>query len=288
MNAPPRGVAPLCLPPKPMRYPLLQRLPAGTIDCHFHVFAEGAPLATPRSYSPQMLSLENWRAYAEAVGIAKGILVQPSVYGFDNSVLLAALAAGPERLRGVAVVPAEIEQTELERLHERGVRGVRCNTRNLGGIELDAVTALARRIAPLGWTLQFQVRNEQLGAIAALAPTLGVTIVIDHLGFVDPRERSTALGSLRVLLEGGAFVKLSAPYRLSSEPRYGDVGEIATALLTLHPDRILWGSDWPHTELWDAMPDDAELIDIVGEWVADDATRRAVFVETPQRLFFNS
>jgi predicted TIM-barrel fold metal-dependent hydrolase len=288
MNAPPRGIAPLCLAPKPMSYPPRHRLPAGTVDCHFHVFAEGAPLATPRSYSPQMRTLEDWRAYADAVGIARGVLVQPSVYGFDNSVMLAALAAEPERLRGVAVVPVDVEQMELQRLHELGVRGVRCNTRNPGGIELDVVTELARRIAPLGWTMQFQVRNEQLGAIAALAPVLGVTVVVDHLGFIDPRERTTALESLGAMLDGGAFVKLSAPYRLSSEQQYGDVGEIATALLPRYPQQFLWGSDWPHTELWDAVPDDADLIDIVGEWIADDATRRAVFVETPQRLFFSS
>jgi predicted TIM-barrel fold metal-dependent hydrolase len=280
--------AALCLPPNTLTRLPRRALPAGTVDSHFHVFAEGAPLASPRSYTPQLVTLADWRAFADAAGIARGVLVQPSVYGFDNSVMLAALAADPDRLRGIAVVPETVPEAELLGLHRAGVRGVRCNTRNLGGLAFEAITGLARSIAPLGWMLQVQVRPAQLRALAALAPTLGVPIVLDHLGFVDPLQPAAALRDLGPLLDAGAYIKLSAPYRLSRAPAYRDVARIATALLQRYPQQFLWGSDWPHTELWDGMPDDADLIDFAGEWLADEATRRAVFVETPQRLFFNS
>jgi predicted TIM-barrel fold metal-dependent hydrolase len=202
--------------------------------------------------------------------------------------MLAALAAERGRLRGIAVVPETVAEAELLRLHRAGVRGVRCNTRNRGGLAFEAVAGLARAIAPLGWVLQVQVRPAQLRALAALVPTLGVPVVLDHLGFVDPLRFEAALADLAPLLDAGACIKLSAPYRLSRAPAYSDVGRIATALLQRYPQQVLWGSDWPHTELWDGMPDDADLIDIAGEWLADEATRRAVFIETPQRLFFNA
>ena len=274
--------APLCLPPLPLtRQPA--RLPAGTIDTHFHVFKPGAPLNTPRSYTPQILTLTDWRR----LGISRGVLVQPSVYGFDNSVLLEALAADPANLRGIVVLPQETTRDELRRLDRLGVRGVRINTRNKGGLPFEAVTDFAAPLADLGWTLQFQVRAEQLPAIAELAPTLGAPVVIDHLGFIPmgTAETDIHVANLQRLLDtGGGWVKLSAPYRLGKDPVA--FAQIAARLVQSHPQRLLWGTDWPHTELWADMPDDADLIEEALGWLATDAVRQAVLVDNPQSLFF--
>lgn len=278
--------APLCLPPRPLgRLPGL-KLEPGATDCHLHVFRPGAPLTSPRSYTPSMVQLEDWLGLADAVGIGRGVLVQPSVYGFDNTVLLEALATTPDRLRGIVVVPLDVANSELESLHRQGVRGVRCNTRNLGGMSFDAVETIAAKVAPLGWTVQFQIRPEQLAALAPLVREMNARVVIDHLGFVDPRDTEGAIGQLQTLLDTGrCYAKISAPYRLASAP-YQDFGAITTALSHSHPERLIWGSDWPHTELWDAMPDDAELLDMIADWISNQATRKLVLVDTPQSLFF--
>lgn len=279
--------APLALPPRPLDRPPRQRLPAGTIDCHFHVFRDGAPLATPRNYTPAVATLDEWLALGAAVGIDGGVIVQPSVYGFDNSVLVGSLRAAPERLRGIAVVRPDLPDAELRALDRAGVRGVRCNTRNLGGMTLDDAKALAARVAPLGWVLQFQVRPEQLESIAVLAPGLGLPVIIDHLGLVafGVAQREASLRKLRTLLDSGdAYVKISATYRLGVGP--DDIRIAVSELARSHPDRLIWGTDWPHTELWDNVPSDADLVDDVTDWIPDEAIRRMILVDTPRTLFF--
>jgi predicted TIM-barrel fold metal-dependent hydrolase len=284
------GDAPLCLPPRAMAHRPLVRLPEGTVDTHFHVFKPAAPLNTPRSYTPQMLTLADWRAYAEAVGIARGVLVQPSVYGFDNSALLEALATDPVNLRGIAVLPADTSLNALRRLDRLSVRGVRINTRNKGGLAFETISDFAASLAPLGWSLQFQVKPEQLSNIASLAPTLGLPLVIDHLGFIPLGRAETAghLATLQRLLDApNVYVKLSAPYRLTTGTDHSAFVQIVADLAKTHPDRLLWGSDWPHTELWADMPDDAELINDMNAWLGSDALRQQVFVANSHSLFFS-
>lgn len=279
--------APLCLPPLPLsRRP--EPLPAGTVDTHFHVFEAGAPLTTPRSYTPQVCTIADWRDYADAVGIARGILVQPSVYGLDNSVMLRAIASDPARLRGVAVVAPDTTQAALAELDRGGIRGLRINTRNKGGVAFSAVPDFAAKVADLGWSLQFQVLPEQLDAIAGL-PVTDTPLVLDHLGFIlfGQPETATRLDGLRRLLDRpDIHVKISAPYRLSKADGYADVGATIAALARSHPHRLLWGSDWPHTELWQNVPDDAELIESCYSWIPDAATRRQILVDNPTALFF--
>ena len=253
--------APRCLPPIALPGPLEQRLPAGTIDSHFHVFDPAAPLNTPRSYTPQMLTLADWLVYADRVGIDRGVLVQPSVYGLDNSVLLAALAQAPHRLRGVVVIAPETSTAELQRLDGMGVRGVRINLRNKGGIGLDAMAALAPRIRALGWHVQFQVGPDNLADVAALTAQYGITGVIDHLAFLPLAAPAAALDALsRVLDSGQVLVKISAPYRLGDTADHAGYRHVVGGLASRHAERLLWGSDWPHTELFDTMVDDAALI----------------------------
>ena len=282
--------APLCLPPLPLQRQPLTLLPEGAVDAHFHVFKADAPLNTPRSYTPQVRTLADWRTYAEAVGITRGVLIQPSVYGFDNSVLLEALATDPANLRGIAVLPADTSLNALRRLDRLGVRGVRINTRNKGGLAFETISDFAASLAPLGWSLQFQVKPEQLSNIVSLAPTLGLPLVIDHLGFIPLGTDDTTghVATLQRLLDApNTYVKLSAPYRLVTGHDYSAFAQIASDLVKTHPDRLLWGSDWPHTELWADMPDDAELINDMNVWLGSDALRQQVYVANSQSLFFS-
>lgn len=286
MTAP--AEAPLCLRPSPLPTTFRDVLPEGTVDCHLHVFRDGAPLASPRNYTPHMLTLADWQDFASMAGVARGVLVQPSVYGFDNSVMLEAIATAPDALRGIAVVDPQASERELERLHLQGVRGVRCNTRNLGGLGFDVAIALSSRIAPLGWTLQFQILPEQLDALAGIAPGLGLPLVLDHVGFIDPRDQAT-IGRLRRLLDTGTcYLKLSAPYRIGQTYRTRAMADLISELVGSHHERLIWGSDWPHTELWSDMPDDAALIEDISSLLTEPQVRQAIFVETPRTLFFKS
>ncbi len=172
-----------------------------------------------RNYTPQSCTLDDWLAYADALGITRGILVQPSVYGFDNRVLLDALRMSPERLRGIVVVDPSISPSELKHLDAIGVRGVRINLRNPGGLTFAAVEVFGRRLATLGWCLQMQIGPQQFSDLLSLVPRLEVPVVIDHLGFVDVQNGKVSenhVAALQRLLDGGrTLLKISAPYRLT-------------------------------------------------------------------------
>ncbi|ACS58197.1 MULTISPECIES: amidohydrolase family protein [Rhizobium] len=281
--------APLCLPHRPLTRLPRAALPQGTVDTHFHVFRTGAPLNTPRSYTPDIATISDWIEFSGSLGIVRGILVQPSVYGRDNRVLLEALAAYPDRLRGVVVIDPETTETEIERLDRLGVRGVRINTRNKGGLPLAAARTLAESIAPLGWSLQLQINPEQLSDIAATLSGIRLPIVIDHLGFIPlAREtRSLHVDALKRLMDRAeAYVKVTAPYRLTKDVNYDGFAEVGRALATSHAERLLWGSDWPHTELWDGMPDDTELVETMQATIDDPAVAEKIFVRNAEALFF--
>jgi predicted TIM-barrel fold metal-dependent hydrolase len=261
----------------------------GACDSHFHVFEAEAPLASPRSYTPQILTIADWQLYAEAAGIACGVLVQPSVYGLDNGVMLRAIASDPRRLRGIAVVAPDISAGALRELDAGGVRGIRINTRNKAGVALDAVAELLAKVGPLGWSVQFQVRAEQLADVAALEHG-EVPLVLDHLAFIRFGEADTGerLDALRRLLDRpNVYTKISAPYRLTADADYADVGAAIAALAASHSHRLLWGSDWPHTELWEGMPDDGDLLSAYEAWLPNPQLRQQIFVDTPISLFFS-
>jgi predicted TIM-barrel fold metal-dependent hydrolase len=200
--------------------------------------------------------------------------------------MLDAIPAAPDRLRGIAVVRPDVSDAELEELHAAGVRGIRCNTRNLGGLGFEAAVTLAPRIAPLGWMMQFQVRAEQLAELADISQTLGVPVVLDHFGFIDAESDREPLR--RLLDTGTCYVKLSAPYRLGNGHDTAATSDLVRDLVGSYPERLLWGSDWPHTGLWNRMPDDANLIDDLVTLLGDDGLRQSIFVDTPHALFFSN
>ncbi|MFG1348878.1 amidohydrolase family protein [Xanthobacter autotrophicus] len=284
--------APLCLPPRPPGPPPAVRLlPPGTCDAHMHVFGPFAqyPLAAVRNYTPHPMSFTDYRPVMAALGIDRAVLVQPSVYGTDNRALLDTLRQAPGQLRGVVVVPPAISDDSLAELHHAGVRGIRVNRRNPGGLALEDMALLGRRIAPLRWHIQLQV---EIGRGAALAPMVEgcpVPVVLDHFGLLDPvRPVGDAAFAqvLALLAAGNLWVKLSAPYRVSrSGPPYADLAPFVEALMACRPDRVLWGSDWPHTELWHDMPEDLDPGLRLGLDRAPEDIRHRILVANPARLY---
>jgi predicted TIM-barrel fold metal-dependent hydrolase len=224
--------------------------PPGGWDAHVHVFEAAAPARTGH-YQPETRTLAEIEAIGARHGIGRLVLVQPSVYGTDNGVLLRALREHPGRHRGVAVVDESVAEGELDALHEAGVRGVRFNRVSPVGNADGALQALAPRLRERGWHVQWYVRPEQLPGLVGLQRSTGLTFVFDHLAGValDTPGAGLHWDALAELGAGGAWLKLSGWYRLGSHAPYADmVPRIARASAPFG-DRLVWGSDWPHTSL---------------------------------------
>lgn len=234
-------------------------------DCHVHVFDAAAPVRAGH-YRPSHRPLAEIEAMATRHGVGHLLLVQPSVYGTDNTVLLQALRFTPGRHRGVVVVDSLIGDAELLALHEAGVRGVRFNLVSPVGHTADPhaeLRALAPRLRELGWFVQWYVSAPRLPQLAQLQRETGLTFVLDHLAglHADLPEHSTAWQAVRRLAESGSWVKLSGWYRLGAVAPYAALHATASALAEHFGPRCLWGSDWPHTSFAaDALPPYAELL----------------------------
>lgn len=265
-------------------------------DTHAHVFGpeQRYPYNPGRAYTPPDAPLEAWFALHAKLGIGRGVLVQPSVYGTDNTVMLEAMRTAGNRLRGVAVVEDDIPDDELEKLDAAGVRGVRVNIvdvkdRKAGTLPLDSLRELAQRIKPLGWHMEFLMHVDEFPELDRAFADFPVDIVLGHLGYMktdtgieDPGFQAL----LRLAKSGHCWVKLTGPYRISSAPLpYPDVTAFARALLEAAPDQILWGTDWPHVMLKGTMPNDASLCDLLSDWVPDTSLRSRVLVHNPARLY---
>ncbi len=277
---------PLDTPPRPS-----WRAPALACDCHFHIFGpyDRFPLDAGRHYDPQAALIPHYLRVAEALGIGRMVIVQPSVYGTDNRCSLDAAAQfGLDRARVVAVVDPAIDDAALRALHDGGTRGVRFNAVSGNGTPIEELEALARRIAPLGWHLQVYASGDQLPELGPRLAALPVEVVIDHMGGVRAADGVDAPGFqalLRLLGSGRAWVKLCG-YRISSAgPPFDDVAPFARALIAAAPERCLWGTDWPHPSLSEWMPEDGALLDLLGDWAPGEALRRRILVENPARLY---
>ena len=280
-----------CLPPRPIARAASFDLPAGAWDAHIHAIGavERFPLAHDHSYAPAVAPIETYVALMDDVGLAHAVLVQPSIYGTDNRALLDALARHRTRFRGVAVVARDATDRELAALHAAGVRGIRANLLNRGGISLDDAHALAHRFAAFGWHLQLQVDVSTFDRFDDLAE-FPVDVVFDHFGYMPAAKGVDETGFrrlLRLVESGRCWVKLSAAYRLTAWHTHGyaAVAPLARALVAANPSRLLWGSDWPHTDLREHMPDDVELLDLLAEWAENDALRYDILVRNPAMLY---
>jgi len=287
--------APPCAAPDfAPRQPQL-KVPAGSCDCHAHILGPAArfPYSDERVYTPPDCLLADYRAMLTALGLARAVLVQPSVYSSDNRVLLNALDAMQGAWRGVAVVEPDVSASALQEMHAAGVRGVRVNVvdvqSNKGVLPLNQLRGLAERIAPLGWHMEFLLHVHEFPRLDQQLAGFPVDVVFGHLGYLPTQLGIGDAGFqalLRLLQAGRAWVKLTGPYRLSgSKLPYADVVPFAHALLDAAPRQIVWGSDWPHVMVKGAMPNDGDLMDILSTWIPDPSIRHQVLVNNPERLY---
>jgi predicted TIM-barrel fold metal-dependent hydrolase len=267
----------------------------GSCDCHAHVCGHESryPYAPERLYTPHDAPPADFRAMLDRLGIERGVLVQPSIYGIDNRRMLDALKEDPKRLRGVAVLPESIPSGEVERLHRQGVRGVRCNIvdrkEGKGVLPLEELKKLARTVKPFGWHVEFLMHVDEFPDLDRQLADFPVDVVFGHLGYVNTRKSIEEKGFqalLRLMKDGKAWVKLTAPYRLTmSALPYPDTDVFANALVDAAPGRLLWGSDWPHVFIKTAMPEDRKLLQIFEKWVPDENLRRRILVDHPAALY---
>jgi len=281
------AAAPDCDPPPRQPDPAARKLPPGTCDTHFHVFGpqDRYPMDPRRNYTPHECSLDDYRAVMRAIGIERGVIVQPSVYGTDNRATLDALRSGGANFRAIAVVAATVSDDELEQMHEWGVRGLRLNLVNPQMVNLDDTLAILRRMAGRGWHLQVQLElGKNPDALNGLCEKVQVPVVVDHMGKLPPATRAHPL--LERLKDGSCWVKLSAPYRVSAQAApHADLTGLVRTLAEANPERVLWGSDWPHTELHHGTPAAASLAELVHAWFPDPALRQKICVGNPARLY---
>ena len=267
----------------------------GACDCHAHVCGPQSryPYAPDRLYTPEDASPADYRRLLDSLGMERGVLVQPSIYGADNRALLDALATDRERLRGVAVVPYDIHARELEPLHQAGVRGVRINIVDLkdgkGVLPLDDLRRLAVKVKPFGWHVEFLMHVDEFPELDRQLADFPVDVVFGHLGYVNTKQTPAERGFqalLRLVKDGKAWVKLTAPYRLTlSGMPYADTDVFARALVDAAPERLLWGTDWPHVFIKTAMPEDRKLLALFEHWVPDKTMRKRILVDHPAALY---
>jgi predicted TIM-barrel fold metal-dependent hydrolase len=267
------------------------KAPAGACDCHMHVYdVDRFPPARPASRLQANARAADYKLLQRRLGTSRTVVVAPAAYGTDNRVTLDAIAQLGEA-RGVAVVLPEVTDAELNQLAAGGIRGIRFTVFDpaTAVTRIEMIEDLARRVADLGWHVQIHMRGDQIVENADMLARLAAPLVIDHIGRIPHPAglEHPAFGVVRRLLDNGrTWVKLSGAYLDSKigPPSYADVTKVAQALVKAAPERMVWGSDWPHpTEK--EKPDDAGLFDLLSDWAPDDATRRRILVGNPALLY---
>jgi predicted TIM-barrel fold metal-dependent hydrolase len=285
----------LCQPPHPVaRIPAFV-CPSGATDCHVHVYGPDSlykPAETRGFNVPDALP-SSLKRLLDTLGLDRVVLVQPSGYGTDNTRHIDAIAELGRPARVIAALRADVPDTELDRLHESGVRGVRYNIGHAGAIPITEMPILARRIASRGWHVQLHVMDDGGGAplveMEKVLTDLPTDVVIDHMGSLRANagfEQPGFQALLRLLGSGRCWVKLSSSYRMSTgAPPYADLVPYVHALLSIRPDRLVWGSDWPHVAFKGNMPNTTDLLDQMLSWVPDEKTRNRILVDNPAALY---
>jgi predicted TIM-barrel fold metal-dependent hydrolase len=291
-----------------LRTPVAFAPPQGACDCHVHVFPdpERFPFWSGRAYTPPVATADDLLDLQKAMGFDRVVIVQPSVYGTDNAATLDGLRQlGPQRARGVAVIGADTPDGALDAMQQAGIRGIRVNLETggvtdpaaAGRILDDAVARLQGR----PWHLQVYARLPVVAALQERLSTLPVPVVFDHFAGaladrgVEQPGFDTVLGLVRA---GRAYVKISGAYRASNAaPNFPAVAPLARALVAANPERIVWGSDWPHpdsvavtgrkaTDIAQPMPvDDGAVLNLLTSWVPEQTVRRMILVDNPARLY---
>ncbi|MEU2767096.1 amidohydrolase family protein [Streptomyces diastaticus] len=277
-------------------------LPPGSVDAHCHVFGPAAefPFASERKYTPVDASKHDLFALRDHLGVTRNVIVQATCHGADNSALVDALRTAGDLARGVATVRPDVSDGELRRLHDAGVRGVRFNfvRRLVDAAPTEALEAVVRRVAPLGWHVVLYFEAADLPGLESFFASLPVPLVIDHMGRPDVTRSADGpefARFLRFVEANDVWVKVSCPERLTATgPRaldgerdaYRDVVPFARKVVDTFTDRVLWGTDWPHPNLKDHMPDDGLLVDHIPRVATTPDRRQALLVDNPMRLYW--
>ena len=281
-------------------------VPTDACDCHVHVFGTQAefPFVAARGYTPPPATDTELMQLQKALRLSRVVIVQPSVYGSDNSCTLDGIRKLGERARGVAVIDDSTTDVALDEMHRAGIRGVRVNLETAGETDPDLarrnLAAAVARVAPRGWHVQVYTRMSVIAQLSADVENLPVPIVFDHLGGAQAAagiEQPGFAALVALVAAGHAYVKISAAYRSSQKaPAYGDVAPLARALIAANPERIVWGTDWPHPhaaipgrELDPVTPffdiDDGLALNQLPFWARSAAVRRKILVDNPARLY---
>ena len=268
-------------------------MPPLACDAHCHVFGPAAafPYAPDRTYTPPDAPKERLSALHQILGIQRAVIVQASCHGTDNRAMLDAIATSGGQYRGIAIVDASFTENEYAALHEGGVRGVRFNfVKHLGGMpDMRVFTHVLQRIQPLGWHLVVHLDAADIAELSGVLRALSVPFVIDHMGRVKA-DAGLEQGPFRALLElmtlGNCWVKVCGAERVSTAgPPFVDAIPFAQALVNAAPDRVLWGTDWPHPNVGRHMPNDGDLVDLVPLIAPDEALRRKLLIHNPASLY---
>jgi 2-pyrone-4,6-dicarboxylate lactonase len=267
-------------------------VPAGSCDAHVHVFEEGYPHVSDPLYTFPDATLDQYLRMAQILGLERMVLVQPSYYGTDNRLLLDVLRRVGPSCRGVVQIDDDLPDAELDRFHELGVRALRLDLFARAAWPLDDlqryILAMAARARPRGWHLQFYSPGTVVRDLLPFLGELDDPIVIDHMGYMleaDGLTDSDFEGLIAVVQRGNCWIKLSGPYRIAKHKSLSSVAPIGRALVDARPDRLLWGSDWPH--LPDGQRDTGELLNLLTDWALDPEDRQHILVDSPDVLFFS-
>ena len=266
------------------------KAPANTCDCHMHIYDSRFPVAPNAVLRPPDAHPGDYRLLQKRIGTTRNVVVTPSTYGTDNGCTLDAVAQIGATARAVAVVDTTVTDAELKRLDALGVRGIRFNLVQVGATTVDMIEPLSKRVAELGWHVQIHMLGDQIAEIRDLLDRLPSKIVFDHFGRIPGSigVKHPAFAVIRKLLDGGrTYVKLSGAYINTrvGPPTYSDMTALAQAYVQAAPERMLFGTDWPHPSEKEHRPDDAVLLDLWSTWVPDERTRDRIFVDNPEALY---
>lgn len=272
------------------------KLPKGAVDAHCHVFGPGDkfPYAPTRKYTPCDASKEQLWALRDHLGFSRNVIVQATCHGTDNRAVIDALTNSNDMARGVASIKADISDTELQAMHRAGMRGVRFNfvKRLVDVLPKDILIAASKRIKPLGWHIVIYFEAAELAELYDFITSLDTIIVVDHMGRPDVRKPvdgpEFALFTKLMREHDNIWAKLSGQERLSLQgPNgYDDVAPFARHIAERFPDRILWGTDWPHPNIKSHTPDDGKLVDFIPKIAPTAELQKKLLVDNPMRLYW--
>ena len=268
------------------------KMPANACDCHHHIYGSQYKVDPKSTLRPGDASVDDYRALQKRIGTSRNVIVQPSTYGTMNEPTLDALAAFGPTARAVVVVDTTVTDAELKRMHGLGARGVRFNLAQAGATTPEMLEPLSKRINELGWHIQINAPAAKIVEIMPILQTLPCPIVFDHLAHIPEPDgiNDPLFGKVRALIDKGkTWVKLSGAYADTKvgPPTYADSTAVAQAYVKAAPERLVWGSDWPHPSERDPKPkpDDAILIDLMLAWAPDEAVRNRIFVDNAAKLY---